>query len=442
MFYTKLIATASWLALIAAQQEGYTGFNSGATLIDGQPKVRSDYEEEFRTAANLRGAPEEFSSVRLYTNIQAGTTNSPSSAFEAAINTGTTILLGLWCSGTDSIDNELAALDAAIEEYGDDFTDLVVGISVGSEDLYRTSVVGIQNEAGIGNTPDQIVAFIQETRDAIEDTPLADKPVGHVDTSSAFYNESNAEVIANCDFIGMDAYPYFEREKENSIENARELWEDGYRKVLEAAGDAEVWITEIGWPVSGPDFGNAEPSLENAETFWSDLGCNLFGNVNTWWYTLRDANPANDAQFAITRDLSTTPLFDLSCPVGSNNRPLLTGNVNSPGTDDEDEFEDDIDVDSDEDDEEDGDDEDEDDDDEDDNDIANGDENEGDAEDNGEEGGSEEEIGGAVDGEDGEDGLNDEGGEEVGDINNSAMGKQVSYTIMSAVIFFFFAIWA
>lgn len=334
MFYTKAVISACWLALAAAQQEGYLGFNSGATLANREAKQLSDYEAEFQTAANLRGAPEEFNSVRLYTNVQAYTTNTPSAAFEAAINTGTKMLLGLWCSGTDSIANELAAMETALEIFGDRFADLVIGISVGSEDLYRTSVVGIQNEAGIGNYPDQIVAFIQETRGRIANTLLADKPVGHVDTAPAFYNESNAEVIANCDFIGMDAYPYYEKEKDNSIENARLLWEDAYRKTLAAAGDAEVWITEIGWPISGPDFGNAEASVENAEAFWADLGCSIFGKVNTWWYTLRDSNPVNEAKFAITENLSTTPLFDLTCPVGSRDRsPLENANTDLDGVD-------------------------------------------------------------------------------------------------------------
>ena len=334
MFSTKAIISASWLALAAAQQEGYLGFNSGATLANRAAKQLSDYEAEFRTAANLRGAPEEFNSVRLYTNVQAYTTNAPSAAFEAAINTDTRMLLGLWCSGTDSIANELAAMETALDIYGDRFADLVIGISVGSEDLYRTSVVGIDNEAGIGNYPDQIIAFIQETRGRIANTLLADKPVGHVDTSTAFYNESNAEVIANCDFIGMDAYPYYEKEKDNSFENARQLWEDAYRKTLDAAGDVEVWITEIGWPVSGPEFGNAVASVENARDFWADLGCSIFGKVNTWWYTLRDSNPVNEAKFAITENLSTTPVFDLTCPVGSRERsPLENSSTDLDGGD-------------------------------------------------------------------------------------------------------------
>jgi glucan endo-1,3-beta-D-glucosidase len=47
-----------------------------------------------------------------------------------------------------------------------------------------------------------------------------------------------------------------------------------------------------------------------------------------WWYTLRDSNPANKEKFAITQDLSTTPLFNLTCPADSG-APAAINNVKS-----------------------------------------------------------------------------------------------------------------
>merc|ERR1712000_45683 len=61
-----------------------------------------------------------FSSARLYTMIQSGTDNSPISAIPAAIATDTKLFLGLWASaGQTIIDNEIAALTSAIEQYGE-----------------------------------------------------------------------------------------------------------------------------------------------------------------------------------------------------------------------------------------------------------------------------------------------------------------------------------
>lgn len=58
------------------------------------------------------------------------------------------------------------------------------------------------------------------------------------------------------------------------------------------------------------------PGLDNAKTYWDEVGCGkLFGKVNTWWYTLQDAFPSTPSpSFGVVgTQLSTTPLYDLSC---------------------------------------------------------------------------------------------------------------------------------
>lgn len=175
----------------------------GSTFTNGAAKQQSDFEAEFKASNNLPGASG-FSSARLYTMIQADTANTPISAIPAAISTNTTLLLGLWASaGQDLITNEIAALTAAIKQYGTKFTDLIVGISVGSEDLYRSSPTGILNKSGVGAEPAALVAYIKQVRDAIKGTGAGSKPVGHVDTWNDWVNGSNAAVVQASDFIGM-----------------------------------------------------------------------------------------------------------------------------------------------------------------------------------------------------------------------------------------------
>jgi glucan endo-1,3-beta-D-glucosidase len=84
----------------------YKGFNYGSD---------TDFETEFNTIKNLIGTSG-FTSTRLYTMIQQGTTNTPTAAVQAAINTDTALLLGLWASETQDAFNELAALSTAIVE--------------------------------------------------------------------------------------------------------------------------------------------------------------------------------------------------------------------------------------------------------------------------------------------------------------------------------------
>jgi glucan endo-1,3-beta-D-glucosidase len=304
---------------MAATSSGIQGFNSGAFKIDYSAKSQADFEEEMTTAQELHGSPGLFNSIRLYTNIQYETDSDPIAAFDAALATNTTLLLGFWCSDVESMENELKALTTALEDKGQEFADLVVGISVGSEDLYRISEDGIDNDAGIGAGPDTIAGFIREVREKLGHTLLADKPIGHVDTWSAWGNSSNKDVLDQVDFVGVDLYPYYEDDKGNSFENMTNVWDYIYGVAKDAADEAGVplWITETGWPLSGDIFGEAVASVDNARDYWRQIGCSLFGRENVWWYNLGDSNPDNEEKFAITSDFSTTAEFELTCPSDS-----------------------------------------------------------------------------------------------------------------------------
>ncbi|CAN9332491.1 unnamed protein product [Alternaria alternata] len=284
MRFVSALAVAAATVSSALAQDFVLGFNSGASDDTGKAKTQEDFEKEFTTAQSLEGAPGNFSAIRLYSNIQWETTDTPIAAFPAAIATNSKLLLGIWASGTDNIDNELKALNSAVEEYGTKLTDLVIGLSVGSEDLYRVSTCA-----------EKIVEFIKTARERLADTPLKGVKITHVDTWTAWVNESNKAVIDEIDFLAA------------ALSSAISATEG-------VAGDKDVWITETGWAYSGPDFGAATSTVDNAETYWKDVGCALSARGKSSGYTLRDANPANKVKFAISDKLSTTPRFDISCP--------------------------------------------------------------------------------------------------------------------------------
>jgi len=313
---SSVALAASALVAGSSAANNYLGFNSGATKADRTAKFKADFQAEFTTAQGLEGAPGTFNAVRLYTNIQAYSESDPIQAFEAAIDTKTSILLGIWASGVTNITNELSALTQAITKYGSDFTDLVIGMSIGSEDLYRISVTGVANDpTGVGNSPDNLVQFIGDYKKAVSGTPLANVPVGHVDTWDVWGNSSNKAVLDAVDWVGVDEYPYYENGKGNDIKNAGQLFDAAYDAVVATVNGKPVWVTETGWPVSGPNWDQAAPSADNAKYYWDEVGCRkLFNKVPTFWYNLRDSNPDNEAKFAITANLSTTPNFNLTCP--------------------------------------------------------------------------------------------------------------------------------
>ncbi|TFA99154.1 putative glucan endo-1,3-beta-glucosidase eglC [Trichoderma ghanense] len=302
---------------ISAVNAAYTGFNYGSTFTNGQPKAQTDFEAEFKTAAGLDGTDGAFTSARLYTMIQAGTANSPISAIPAALSTKTSLLLGLWASGGDAaFANEMAALKSTISQYCDQqLGDLVAGISVGSEDLYRITPTGIASHAGDGAQPGTLVNYISQVRAAIKGSCLADVPVGHVDTWNAWVLDSNKPVVDAVDWLGMDTYPYYEDTNQNSIANAKSLYQAALTKIQNAGPGKPVWVTETGWPVNGPKSGAAVASTANAREYWLQVGCPNFGKVNVWWYTLQDAAPdaPNPSFGVIGSQLTEKPLYDLSC---------------------------------------------------------------------------------------------------------------------------------
>ena len=244
MHLLRALGLAAVVATTSAQV--LKGFNYGSVNTDNSPITEAQYEKLFNTAQQLSGTSG-FTSARLFTTIQAGSANAPTEAIQAAINTKTKLLLGFWASaGVENINNELTALKSAIGTFGSAFTDLVVGLSVGSEDLYRISPTGIINKSGVGAGPQDIVNYINLVRGQLQGTAVAGTPIGHVDTYTAWINGSNSAVVDAVDVVLTDFYPFYQYEMANSIDNAYALAQSAYQQTVSAAKGKPVWVTETG----------------------------------------------------------------------------------------------------------------------------------------------------------------------------------------------------
>ncbi|PPJ51976.1 hypothetical protein CBER1_10699 [Cercospora berteroae] len=283
--------STSVAALAAAAQQGaayYKGFNVGANNPDGSCKTREQWEEAFN---KLRGLPQDINTVRLYASSDC---NTLANAVPAAQNTGTQILVGVWTEDAAHFGAEKAALESAINTFGYDW---ILAISVGSEDLYR------------GDTDANTLAQqIYDVRGMVRAMGV-EAEVGHVDTWNAFTDSANDPVILACDFIGLDAYPYWEG---GSIEEAYDLFFKAYQAtkdhVQSVGSGAWVWITETSWPVTGDNFGNAVPSVANAQKFWRSVACELFNEAHVFWYAYQDYN--DSPSFGIF-DSNGNAIYDL-----------------------------------------------------------------------------------------------------------------------------------
>lgn len=285
-----VLTLISFAYLTSAAARVYTGFNYGAFWsYDTNVKKYADFHNGFSHAKNLTNVPVPFDSARLFTCITAGTKDDPTEAFQAAIDTGTNLLLGMWVSpgvkgqsNDIQVANELAALGKAFQQHGPKLADLVIGLSVGNEDIYRSTS---DKEVGIGM--DDTVSTIQSVRENIAESEFAKymegKPIGHTDTSPY-------AVVKGSDFAGMNAYPYWSN---TSIADASRSFMGSLEDTQRRAGDMPVWITEMGWPIKGA--GNTNDTLastDNYQKYWTEVGCQVFGKYNTFWFELlQDSQP-------------------------------------------------------------------------------------------------------------------------------------------------------
>lgn len=260
----------STLAAVAAATLPFTtaftkGFNVAANNPDGSCKTTAQWTTAFK---KLQALPQKISTVRVYASSDC---NTLANAVPAAISTKTKILVGIWAEDSTHYTNEKNALEAAINAHG---TSWMMAVSVGSEDLYRgdTSASTLANQ-------------IYDVRGMVHQ--WAQVPVGHVDTWTAWVDGANSAVVTACDFIGMDGYPYFQN---TAIGNAAAVFWQSVTDTKNAAQGKPVWVTETGWPISGPNSGAAVPSLANAKTYWNQVACKAFKEINIFWYVYMDWN--------------------------------------------------------------------------------------------------------------------------------------------------------
>ncbi|KAI9738819.1 MAG: hypothetical protein M1834_008326 [Cirrosporium novae-zelandiae] len=291
---TKLIHLLTTLAplLPLTSAQYYRGFNLAATNPStGACKTEADWLWDFQKMLSLPGG---FPYARVYASSDCDTLVN---AIPAALSAGVKLLAGVWAEDNAHFEAEKAALLSAVQKYGSSW---MLACSVGSEDLYR------------GDTdPNTLASQIYDVRGMLSANGAAGIEVGHVDTWTAWVDRSNDNVTVASDFIGVDGYPYFQ---DVSIESSASTFWDSINAVRNVVNEvhsgAWVWVTETGEPVSGPTMGAAVASVENAQTYWSEVACAAFEQVHIFWYVLQDwtASPS----FGVLNSDGNT-IYNLTC---------------------------------------------------------------------------------------------------------------------------------
>lgn len=288
----------------------YTGFNYGAFWGEvGKVKTENDFRKGFKLASDLTTGTQ-FNSARLFTCKQQGTTDSPTEAFEAAVKTNTSLLLGFWVTPGNKgesmkayIDQELSALAKGFKKHGQALSDLIIGLSVGSEDVFR-----FEDTTESGVSAKDISSGIATVKDTMKNEDFAqymkNKPIGHVDTAKH-------AVVEGADFYGMTAYPYWNNEP---VAKSKESFLGSLDNVKQRAGNTPVWIAEMGWPYDGPQRGDALTGKDSLQEFWTNVGCELIGKYNTFWFELIMDSEEGQPDWGMLNPDTHKPRIDLTCP--------------------------------------------------------------------------------------------------------------------------------
>jgi glucan endo-1,3-beta-D-glucosidase len=310
-----------FVCVTCALEERVFGFNYGSHWANGTAKKEASFKRHFENAKLVLNGQV---SARLYTTVQHDTTDDIIEAIKPAIESKTSLLLGMW-PHENSIDNELTALNKALDYYGSELIELIVGISVGNEDIYRLTdgcYPDCADESTIKTWIDTVRSNLTTGKFA---ATMGTKKIGHVDTVLAWTSGTTdiKALITVCDFIGITIHPYWSG---ISIDRSAESFSTALKEAQSIAGSKPLFIAETGWPWAGIDNGAAQVGPTNMQVYWEGVACSILGQYNSWWYQLED--DAHDGRlWGIFDDTTGHARFDVACK--NNNQMLSTMSLSS-----------------------------------------------------------------------------------------------------------------
>lgn len=308
-----------WFSLLFAQhiptiRAYHHGFNYGTMRPDGGTRTKEDFVTMFNNVKAISSSnPNLFNSARLFKIRHEADPNQLHPAIDAAAETNTTLLLGLWCGGAGSLFSK-SACDAELEALMRFMTsphkarNLVIGVSVGSEDIYRQPAA-----------KPEVIEAVKKTKEKFKTAKIENIKIGHADVFN-----STMTLFDDVDFVTMNTYPFWEQKKISMTAVSGFFAAYNNAKGLSQQKSKEIWITETGWAAgwTGPQTTDqktlnlqSEASVAKMQTYWNEVACKLIGQANFWWFEMTSSKvlerdePWDWGVF----DSGFKPRFDLSC---------------------------------------------------------------------------------------------------------------------------------
>jgi exo-beta-1,3-glucanase (GH17 family) len=193
---------------------------------------------------------------------------------DVAKELGMQVWLGLWISEDLNVfEQEKAALQDFLERGLLDYFDqpaVVLGISVGSESIYREDVTSAQN-----------IDYMNQIKEVLVAAGKPDLPVSIVDVAPTY--ESTPALTAAVDIVVTNAFPFWAKQ---DMDDATDHLFGQVNAVISQASaqNKQVILGETGWSSQGsnPAASEATPALQTA--YFKNFFCKMDKELNWAYY--------------------------------------------------------------------------------------------------------------------------------------------------------------
>ncbi|KAF0687028.1 Aste57867_21211 [Aphanomyces stellatus] len=259
----SLITLASLFAVSSALDVKLSGINynprKGADwdAYDKKCKSANEIAADMKTLAGIT------SNIRLYSMTDC---NQVELVIPAAKAAGLKVWVGMWIgkdgAGYESEKAKLASLIAA-----NVVDSSVVGLSVGSETVYRKDL-----------TSTQAIAYMKEVKAMVVAAGLK-FPVTIADIGDSYM--WYPELAAAVDIISINQFPFWEG---RAADGAIQFFADRVSPLVKLAKDnnKQIMVGETGWATAGKAKGAGDATPENAAIWLNDF--HIYASEQKWTY--------------------------------------------------------------------------------------------------------------------------------------------------------------
>ncbi|KAK6511790.1 hypothetical protein TWF481_000696 [Arthrobotrys musiformis] len=233
----------------------FAGFNVGAYTNTGACKSLQDWKNELKKVKGYKSSHFSFTVVKIFTTSQCSALKN---VLQAAKEVGgIKVWAGLWATPSTTFESDKNELGRQLLGSNGN---LILGVSVGSEELFRG-----------GLSASQLAGYIWDVKGMIQNSyGKTNVPVGTSEGIAPLLNSANQPVLDACDTVLLTSYPYYGGSR---IDLALKAFQQGWWSLRDKMGGRSLIVGETGWPSKGKTVGQAIPTVPNAKQYFKAIAC-------------------------------------------------------------------------------------------------------------------------------------------------------------------------